>query len=108
MPNKQKKANNSTESINKKQTKEPRSIIKSGANKKDLINKIEKIENFVSKELQKYEEDILGPNNILYLKSDQLVSKDSEKDLEKTQINLKELKKIIRDIVIEELEKKRP
>ena len=106
MSNKQKKANNSTDSIIKKQTKEPRPISKSGADKKGLINKIEKIENFVSKELQKYEEDILGPNNILYLKSDQLVSKDSEKDLEKTHINLKELKKIIRDIVIEEIEKK--
>ena len=92
----------------KKQTKEALSISKLGADKKNLINKIEKIENFVSKELQKYEEDILGPNNILYLKSDQLVSKDSEKDLEKIQINLKELKKIIRDIVIEEIEKKRP
>ena len=108
MPNKQKKVNNSIDYTKKKQTKESLSISKLGADKKNLINKIEKIENFVSKELQKYEEDILGPNNILYLKSDQLVSKDSEKDLEKTQINLKELKKIIRDIVIEELEKKRP
>ena len=106
MSNKQKKANNSTNSVNKKQTEELLSISKSGANKKDLINKIEKIENFVSKEMQKYEEDNLGPNSILYLKSDQLVSKDLERDLGSIQINLKELKKIIRDIVIEEIEKK--
>ncbi|MFL2801585.1 MAG: hypothetical protein ACJ0DD_02330 [Paracoccaceae bacterium] len=106
MSNKQKKANNSTSSINKKQTNEPLSISKSGANKKDLINKIEKIGNFVSKEMHKYEEDNLGSNSILYLKSDQLVSKDLEKDLGTIEINLKELKKIIRDIVIEEIEKK--
>ena len=92
--------------MNKKQTKEPRSIIKAGPNKKELISKIEKIENFVSKEVQKYEEDNLGSNNILYLKSDQLISKDFEKDQGTIQINLKELKKIIRDIVIEEIEKK--
>ena len=106
MSNKQKNANNSADSINKKQTKEPRSIGKSGANRKDLINKIEKIGNFVSKEMHKYEEDNLGSNSILYLKSDQLVSKDLEKDLGTIEINLKELKKIIRDIVIEEIEKK--
>ena len=79
---------------------------KSVNNKKDLMDKIEKIGNFVSNELHKFNEKNLDSNNILYLKSDQLIFKESEKDLEKVQVNLKELKKIIREIVIEEIEKK--
>ena len=79
---------------------------KSLNNKKDLRDKIEKIENFVSNELQKFDEENLDANKILYLRSDQLISEDSEKDLEKIQLNLNELKKIIREIVIEEIEKK--
>ena len=78
---------------------------KSLNDKKDLRDKIEKIENFVSNELHKFDEENLDANNILYLRSDQLISEDSEKDLEKIQLNLNELKKIIREIVIEEIEK---
>ena len=79
---------------------------KSLNNKKDLRDKTKKIENFVSNELHKFDEENLDANNILYLRSDQLISEDSEKDLEKIQLNLNELKKIIREIVIEEIEKK--
>ena len=78
---------------------------KSLNDKKDLRDKIEKIENFVSNELQKFDEENLDANKILYLRSDQLISKNSENDLEKNQLNLNELKKIIREIVIEEIEK---
>jgi hypothetical protein len=83
-----------------------KSMGKSLNNKKDLRDKIEKIENFVSNELHKFDEENLDSNNILYLRSDQFISEDSEKDLEKIQLNLNELKKIIRKIVIEEIEKK--
>jgi hypothetical protein len=83
-----------------------KSMGKSLNNKKDLRDKIEKIENFVSNELHKFDEENLDSNNILYLRSDQFISEDSEKDLEKIQLNLNELKKIIRKIVIEEKEKK--
>ena len=79
---------------------------KSLNNKKDLRDKIEKIENFVSNELHKFDEENLDANNILYLRSNQLISENSENDLEKIQLNLNELKKIIREIVIEEIEKK--
>lgn len=78
---------------------------KSLNDKKDLRDKIEKIENFVSNELHKFDEENLDANNILYLRSDQLISENSENDLEKNQLNLNELKKIIREIVIEEIEK---
>ena len=78
---------------------------KSLNDKKDLRDKIEKIENFVSNELQKFDEENLDANKILYLRSDQLISENSENDLEKNQLNLNELKKIIREIVIEEIEK---
>ena len=79
---------------------------KSVNNKKDFWDKIEKIGNYVSNELHKIDEENLDANNILYLRSNQLISEVSEKDLEKVQINLSELKKIIREIVIEEIEKK--
>ena len=79
---------------------------KSVNDKKDLSDKIEKIGNFVSNELHKFDEENLDANNILYLRSDQLISEDSEKDLEKIQLDLNELKKIIREIVKEEIEKK--
>lgn len=78
---------------------------KSLNDKKDLRDKIEKIENFVSNELQKFDKENLDANKILYLRSDQLISENSENDLEKNQLNLNELKKIIREIVIEEIEK---
>ena len=79
---------------------------KSLNNKKDLRDKIEKIENYVSNELHKFDEEDLDANNILYLRSDQLISEESENDLKKIKLNLNELKKIIREIVIEEIEKK--
>ena len=79
---------------------------KSLNNKKDLRDKIEKIENYVSNELHKFDEEDLDANNILYLRSDQLISEESENDLKKIKLNLNELKKIIREIVIQEIEKK--
>ena len=106
MPNKNKKINNPTVSPIQKGSKVFKSMGKSVNNKKDLMDKIEKIGNFVSNELHKFDEENLDSNNILYLKSDQLISKESEKDLEKNQINLNELKTIIREIVKEEIEKK--
>ena len=78
---------------------------KSLNDKKNLRDKIEKIENYVSNELQKFDKENLDTNKILYLRSDQLISENSENDLEKNQLNLNELKKIIREIVIEEIEK---
>ena len=50
--------------------------------------------------------DNFNKSNILYLKSEQLVSKKLEKDLENNQINFNDLTTIIREIVIEEIEKK--
>ena len=106
MPNKNKKINNPKVSPIQKGSKVFKTMGKSLNNEKDLRDKIEKIENFVSNELEKFDEENLDANNILYLRSDQLISEDSEKDLEKIQLNLNELKKIIREIVIEEIEKK--
>ncbi len=106
MLNKQKKINNPVVSSIQKGSKVSKSVGKSLNNKKDLRDKTKKIENFVSNELHKFDEENLDANNILYLRSDQLISEDSEKDLEKIQLNLNELKKIIREIVIEEIEKK--
>ena len=105
MPNKNKKINNPTVSPIQKGSKVFKSMDKSLNDKKDLRNKIEKIENFVSNELQKFDEENLDANKILYLRSDQLISENSENDLEKNQLNLNELKKIIREIVVEEIEK---
>ena len=105
MPNKHKKINNPTISPIKKGSKVFKSIGKSLNDEKDLRDKIEKIENFVSNELQKFDEKNLDANKILYLRSDQLISENSKNDLEKNQLNLNELKKIIREIVIEEIEK---
>ena len=105
MPNKHKKINNPTISPIKKGSKVSKSMVKSLNNKKDLRDKTKKIENFVSNELHKFDEENLDANNILYLRSDQLISENSENDLEKSQLNLNELKKIIREIVIEEMEK---
>ena len=106
MPSKQKKINNLTVSSMQKRSKVIKPIVKSLNNKKDLRDKIEKIENYVSNELHKLDEENLDANNILYLRSDQLISEESENDLEKIKLNLNELKKIIREIVIEEIEKK--
>lgn len=105
MPNKNKKINNPTVSPIQKGSKVFKSMGKSLNDEKDLRDKIEKIENFVSNELHKFDEENLDANNILYLRSDQLISENSENDLEKNQLNLSELKKIIREIVIEEIEK---
>jgi len=105
LPNKNKKINNPPASSIQKGSKVSKSVVKSQINKKDLRDKIEKIENFVSNELQKFDEENLDANKILYLRSDQLISENSENDLEKNQLNLNELKKIIREIVIEEIEK---
>ena len=106
MPNKQKKINNPAVLSVQKGSRVSKSMGKSVNNKKDLRDEIEKIGNFVSNELHKFNEKDLDSNNILYLKSDQLVSKNPEKDLGKNQVNLNELKKIIREIVLEEIEKK--
>ena len=105
MPNKQKKINNPTVSSVQKVSKVSKSMGESLNNKKNLRDKTEKIGNFVSNELHKFNEENLDTNNILYLRSDQLISEESGKDLEKIQLNLNELKKIIREIVIEEIEK---
>jgi len=105
LPNKNKKINNPTVSPIQKGSNVFKSMGKSLNDKKDLRDKIEKIENFVSNELQKFDEENLDANKILYLRSDQLISENSENDLEKNQLNLNELKKIIREIVIEEIEK---
>ena len=106
MPHKQKKINNPTVSSIQKRSKVIKPMGKSLNNKKDLRDKIEKIENYVSNELHKFDEEDLDANNILYLRSDQLISEESENDLKKIKLNLNELKKIIREIVIEEIEKK--
>ena len=106
MPHKQKKINNPTVSSIPKRSKVIKPMGKSLNNKKDLRDKIEKIENYVSNELHKFDEEDLDANNILYLRSDQLISEESENDLKKIKLNLNELKKIIREIVIEEIEKK--
>ena len=105
MPNKNKKINNPAVSPIQKGSKVFKSMGKSLNDGKDLRDKIEKIENYVSNELHKFNEESLDANNILYLRSDQLISENSENDLEKNQLNLSELKKIIREIVIEEIEK---
>ena len=105
MPNKNKKINKPTVSPIQKGSKVFKSMGKSLNDEKDLRDKIEKIENFVSNELQKFDKENLDDNKILYLRSDQLISENSENDLEKNQLNLSELKKIIREIVIEEIEK---
>ena len=106
MPNKNKKINNPTVSPIQKGSKVFKSMGKSLNDKKDLRDKIEKIENFVSNELQKFDEESLDANKILYLRSNQLISENSEKDSEKNQLSLDELKTIVREIVIEEIEKK--
>ena len=105
MTNKQKKISNPTGFSAKKRSKASKPIDKSVNNKKDLRDKIEKIGNFVSNELHKIDEENLDANNILYLRSDQLITEDSEKDSETVKVNLNELKKIVREIVIEEIEK---
>ena len=106
MTNKRKKAEK--QNFLKKQTQPKKSSTTNRliTNKNDYENSIEKIGNYVSNEMQKYHDDILGSNDILYLNSEQLIADKSEKDFGKVQIELKELKKIIREIVIEEIEKK--
>ena len=78
MPDKQKKINNPTVSSIQRGSKVSKSMGKSLNNKKDLVDKIEKIGNFVSNEIQKYNDDILGSNDILYLISEQLIAYKSE------------------------------
>ena len=106
MTNKRKKAEK--QNFLKKQTQPKKSSTTNRliTNKNDYENSIEKIGNYVSNEMQKYHDDILGSNDILFLNSEQLIADKSEKDFGKVQIELKELKKIIREIVIEEIEKK--
>ena len=106
MGNKQKKINNATVSSVQKESKVSKPTSKSLNNKKDLRDKIEKLGNFVSNELYKFDEENFDANNILYLRSNQLISENSEKDSEKIQVSLNELKTIVREIVIEEIEKK--
>ena len=106
MTNKRKKAEK--QNFLKKQTQPKKSSTTNRliTKKNDYENSIEKIGNYVSNEMQKYHDDILGSNDILYLNSEQLIADKSEKDFGKVHIELKELKKIIREIVIEEIEKK--
>ena len=106
MTNKRKKAEK--QNFLKKQTQAKKSSTTNRliTNKNDYENSIEKIGNYVSNEMQKYHNDILGSNDILFLNSEQLIENKSEKDFGKVQIELKELKKIIREIVVEEIEKK--
>jgi len=106
LTNKRKKAEK--QNFLKKQTQAKKSSTTNRliTNKNDYENSIEKIGNYVSNEMQKYHNDILGSNDILFLNSEQLIENKSEKDFGKVQIELKELKKIIREIVIEEIEKK--
>ncbi len=106
MTNKRKKVDK--QNYPKKQIQPKKSLPASRliANKNNYENSIEKIGNYVSNEMQKYDEDILRSNDILYLKSEQLITDKSGKDFGKIQIELKELKKIIREIVVEEIEKK--
>ena len=106
MTNKRKKAEK--QNFLKKQTQPKKSSTTNRliTNKNDYENSIEKIGNYVSNEMQKYHDDILGSNDILYLSGEQLISDVSERDFGKVQIELKELKKIIREIVVEEIEKK--
>ena len=106
MTNKRKKAEK--QNFLKKQTQPKKSSTRNRliTKKNDYENSIEKIGNYVSNEMQKYHNDILGSNDILFLNSEQLIANKSEKDFGKVQIELKELKKIIREIVIEEIEKK--
>ena len=59
MPNKNKKINNPTVSPIQKGSKVFKSMGKSLNDKKNLRDKIEKIENFVSNELQKFDEENL-------------------------------------------------
>ena len=106
MPHKQKKINNPTVSSVQKRSKVSKPMGKSLNNKKDLRDKIEKLGNFVSNELHKFDEENIDANKILYLRSNQLISENSEKDSEKNQLSLDELKTIVREIVIEEIEKK--
>ena len=106
MTNKRKKAEKQNFLKKQIQPKKSPSTNRLITNKNDYENSIEKIGNYVSNEMQKYHDDILGPNDILYLNSEQLIADKSEKDFGKVQIELKELKKIIREIVVEEIEKK--
>ena len=69
MSNKQRKINSPRVSSTKNSLKVSNSMSKSVNNKKDLMDKIEKIGNFISSELHKFDEENLDTNNILYLKS---------------------------------------
>lgn len=106
MTNKRKKVDKQNYPKKQIQPKKSLSASRLIANKNNYENSIEKIGNYVSNEMQKYDEDILRSNDILYLKSEQLIADKSGKDFGKIQIELKELKKIIREIVVEEIEKK--
>ena len=107
MTNKRKKVDK--QNYPKKQAqpkKKPLSSNRLITNKNDNENSIKGIGKYVSKEMQKYNEDMLRSNDILFLNVEQLISDASERDFGKVQIELKELKKIIREIVVEEIEKK--
>ena len=106
MTNKRKKVGKQYHPKKQTQPKKSSTTKRLITNKNGYENSIEKIGNYVSNEMQKYHDDILGSNDILYLNSEQLIADKSEKDFGKVQIELKELKKIIREIVIEEIEKK--
>ena len=72
MTNKRKKVDK--QNYPKKQIQPKKSLPASRliANKNNYENSIEKIGNYVSNEMQKYDEDILRSSDILYLKSEQL------------------------------------
>ena len=106
MINKRKKEDKHNYPKKQIQPKKPLSSNRLITNKNDNENSIKRIGNYVSIEMQKYNEDILRSNDILYLSGEQLISDVSERDFGKVQIELKELKKIIREIVVEEIEKK--
>ena len=98
---------NSTTPENNKKLRVSGNNRKLRADKNSLKNKIDEIENFVSGELKKYDENKLGSKNILYLTKDQLILNETDKELVNLKMNLNELKKIIREIVAEEIENKR-
>ena len=107
---KRKKAVESSVSKSKKKLESPaNSFLKNNqslANKSNsLKNNISKIETFVSKEIEKYDYKSLRSKNILYLGKHQLIE-NTEKNLGKFEVNMSELKDIIRAIVIEELDRK--
>ena len=71
-----------------------------------LKSKANNIENFVSAELERYNQEIPDSSEILYLKKDQLVKSDKNiQKIQENEIDMNLLRNIIRQIVIEEIEK---